>query len=164
MTTDIEKICSAIAEMKKSVDALKEDVNNLNQDQRSCREESSRRSRSRSRSPICKSLSATKSSLKSLHTPRSAGNSGLSWSDRMDAEDAAESLDEEDNTALIDVSEETRELLTISCTRSVPNETPKRTWSKYPLPKVVATKTLAVDFFLRSDISQATKFLDSNFI
>ena len=29
MTTDIEKICSAIAEMKESVDALKEDGNNL---------------------------------------------------------------------------------------------------------------------------------------
>ena len=80
----------------------------------------------------------------------------------MDAEDAAEPSDEEDNAALIDVSEETREPLTISCTWSVPNETRKRTRSKYPLTKVVATKTSAVDLFLRSEISQATKFLDKD--
>ena len=30
MSTDIEKICSAIAEIKESVDPLKEDVDNLN--------------------------------------------------------------------------------------------------------------------------------------
>ena len=107
MSTDIEKICSAIAEMKESIDALKEDVDNLKQDQRFFREESPHRSRSRTRlrSPIHKSLSATKSSSKSLHTPRGAG---LSFSDRMDAEDAAEPSDKEDNAALIDVSEEMR--------------------------------------------------------
>ena len=52
-------------------------------------------------------------------------------------------MDEEDRvegSQLVEVSEETQRLLTISCTQSVSNELRKCTWNRYKLHKVDATR------------------------
>jgi flagellum-specific peptidoglycan hydrolase FlgJ len=65
-----------------------------------------------------------------------------------------------DSSQLVEVSEQTRRLLTVSCTRSVPNETRKRTRSRFKLPKVDATRTPRVDHVMRALITQQAKSAD----
>jgi hypothetical protein len=65
-----------------------------------------------------------------------------------------------DSSQLVEVSEQTHQLLTTSCTRSVPNEVRKRTRSRFKLPKVVATRTPRLDHVMRSLVPQTAKSAD----
>ena len=83
----------------------------------------------------------------------------------MNAEDedwhTAEALNEEENTVLMDVSEDTREFLIAACTQCVKWDT--EMYSKQvPSNKGGRYKTHTVDMFLRFVISQATKSLDKD--
>ena len=51
---------------------------------------------------------------------------------------------------LTEVSEETERLLKTSCTWSVLHEVRRRTWSRYKLPKVEATRTPRLDHFMQT--------------
>ena len=73
-----------------------------------------------------------------------------------------EDTDDEDQTegSLMEVSEETKKFLTEKCTWSVLNSIRRKTRSRYPLPKVAATKTPQLDPFMRSGISAGVKTAD----
>ena len=90
------------------------------------------------------------------------------WADRDPKEKVDYSVilnfsDEEDGvegSQLVEVSEETQRLLTTSCTRSMSNEMRKRTWSRYKLLKVDATRTPRVDHVMMTLAPQAAKTAD----
>ena len=71
--------------------------------------------------------------------------------------------DEEDvveGSQLVEVSEKTHRLLANSCTRSVSNESRKRTQSCYKLPKVDTTRTPRLDHIMKTLAPQAAKSAD----
>ena len=70
--------------------------------------------------------------------------------------------DETGEDGLVEVSDETVKLLTKKCTQSVPNGVRRRTRSRYPLPKVHATKTPQLDPFMKSEISAGIKSGDKD--
>lgn len=89
-----------------------------------------------------------------------------SWADRM--EDGDEPMDysaqvtwpdsdEEDNPNLQEVSEETRRILETSCLSRKSNSARLQVRNSYPLPKVVATRSLALDSYLKPELSTKVK-------
>ena len=63
----------------------------------------------------------------------------------------------------MEVSDETRRLLRVSCMRSMSNELRRRVRSTYKLPKVEATRTPKVDPIIKSLASQQAKTADRDF-
>ena len=144
----------------------------------------SRHSRSRSRTPRNRRASPShcRHSRRRARsrTPRSRSRHGLprSWASRMELDEeespnyrsrpSFDASDEEDTPGsgtgpeLCDVSEETHTFLTDCCTRSVPNEIRKRSRSRYPLPRVPATKCPNLDPFIKSEISSEVKSNDKD--
>ena len=157
------EVLAEIRSVSSKVDDLTMDINALKRKER----ERERRwrtpspSRSRSRSPH-RSLSRERSQ-RSL----GEGHSRL-WADRNPEEKAdyfatLNFSDEEDGvegSQVVEVSEETHRLLTTSCTRSVSNETRKRTRSRYKLPKVDAIRTPRVDHVMKTLAPQTANIAD----
>ena len=81
--------------------------------------------------------------------------------DSTDSEDQRGSQ-KDSSTKLVEVSKETKKLLTSMCTRRVKNAERLQTRSHYPLPKVPATRTPQLDSYLKSEISQGTKAGDKD--
>ena len=81
--------------------------------------------------------------------------------DGTDSEDQRGSQ-KDSSTKLVEVSKETKKLLTSKCTRRVKNAERLQTRSHYPLPKVPATRTPQLDSYLKSEISQGTKAGDKD--
>ena len=67
---------------------------------------------------------------------------------------------DEEQEDLVEVSEKTSKFLHLKCTRSVTNETRKRVRTRYPLPKVPATRPPQLDTFLKQEVSMNTKNAD----
>ena len=65
--------------------------------------------------------------------------------------------DEEGNPNLQEVSEETRRVLETSCLSRKSNATRLQVRGLYPLPKVSATRSLALDSYLKPELSTTTK-------
>ena len=86
----------------------------------------------------------------------------LAWPSNRMEEDANHSEEEDSAGGLTDVLEQTHEILTTSCTRSMNNQVRKRIQGKYSLPRVEATKTPTIDTFMRSEISVSAKSLDKD--
>ena len=91
---------------------------------------------------------------------------GTSWGDRDPTERPSYSevvifLDEEESD-LVEVSDETYSLLNKVCTQSVTNDERKAARKRYKLPKVPATRTPRLDPFLMTEISQTAKSLYSD--
>ena len=63
-------------------------------------------------------------------------------------------------STLLEVSEETRRFLVEKCTRGVANDVRRRTRSRYPLPKVAATKTPQLDPLMKAETSTGAKARD----
>ena len=130
------------------------------------REQSSRPSRSRSRSPRRNSPPRSRHGSESRGTPRGQDPAThRSWASRMEEEESdyqRPDSDEEIERTLggpdvREVSEETRRLLTRACSRSVGNETRRRCRGRYPLPKVAVTKSPNLDPFMRTEVSSNVK-------
>ena len=160
----LEEVFLELKSVSSKVDALSSDVDTLKQKEKE-RESRKSRSRSRSRDP-------RHSPPRDCFWQRSDEGLSESWAlrdpqERMDFSATINFSDEEDGvdgSQLVDVSEGTHQLLTTSCTRSVSNEMRKRTWSRYKLPKVDATRTPRVDHVMKTLASQAagqTFMLDS---
>ena len=64
---------------------------------------------------------------------------------------------EQQESKLVEVSEKTKKFLEEKCTRRVQNSVRLQTRGKYPLPKVVVTKTPHLDSYLKTELSSATK-------
>lgn len=151
----MDEVLAKLSEMNDNFSSLREEVDRLKEERRA-----------RSRSPI-RRLSGRSSEPSSY---AGAASKGL-WCDRDPSErvDYSQPIffytsdDEgEGEDQLVDVSENTRKLLTDSCTRSVSNELRKKTRSPYPLPRVPATRTPRIDHFMRAEILQASKSLDKD--
>ena len=129
----LEEILSEVRSMNEKFEALREEVDVLREN----------KDRERSRSPRRKTPPARRESpppRRESRPPHTLRRPKKSWADSDPSERADYSLavhfsDEDDpvESDLVEVSEETRALLTTSCTRSVPNETRRR--SRYKLPK-----------------------------
>ena len=63
---------------------------------------------------------------------------------------------------LVEVSKETRELLTTACTHSIPNEVRKNIRQRYPLSKVPATRYPNRDTFIKPEVPSAVKAADKD--
>ena len=92
---------------------------------------------------------------------------GTSWGDRDPTErpsyrEAVNFLDEEEESDLVEVLDETYSLLIKVCTQSVTNDERKAARKRYKLPKVPATRTPRLDPFLKTEIPQTAKSLDSD--
>ena len=92
---------------------------------------------------------------------------GTSWGDRDPTERPSYSevvifLDEEEESDLVEVSDETYSLLNKVCTQSVTNDERKAARKRYKLPKVPATRTPRQDPFLMTEIPQTAKSLYSD--
>ena len=70
--------------------------------------------------------------------------------------------DEEEESDLFEVSDVTYSLLTKVCMQSVTNDERKAARKRYKLLKVPATRTPRLDPFLKTEIPQTAKSLDSN--
>ena len=123
------------------------------------------RSRSRSHSP----LRRAKGKGKRQHPDQGPSRS---WGDRM-SDTESERMDynspvvfsdseaeDQPNTKLVEVSERTEKFLRDKCTRRVPNTERRAIRERYPLPKVVATKTPQLDPFIKQEVSAAVKSTD----
>ena len=155
----LEEILSEVRSMNEKFEALREEVDVLKEN----------KDRERSRSPRRKTPPARRESPPPRRESKAAEATKKSWADTDPSERADYSLavhfsDEDDpvESDLVEVSEETRALLTTSCTRSVPNETRRRTRSRYKLPKVAATRTPRLDHFMKSETSLGAKSLDKD--
>ena len=90
------------------------------------------------------------------------------WEDIPDTPDYSEHInfDGSDTEAqagvskLVEVSKETKSLLTEKCTSRLPNSEHLKSRNNYALPKVLATKTPSLDGYLKSELSRATKAAD----
>lgn len=154
----LEEILTAVSGINEKFDSLRHDVDALMEEKRT-----------RSRSPIRKSPASAR---RASGSSRSYADATRDWADR----DPSEKVDyttpivfsDEDETGddsseqLVDVSEETGKLLTDSCTRSVTNESRKRTRDSFRLPKVPATRTPRLDHFIKAEASQTAKSLDKD--
>ena len=84
---------------------------------------------------------------------RVTGREGMEWSKTIHFMN----LDPEDlPSELVEVSEETKSFLKQACTKK--ERLAQR--SRYPLPKVPATRTLQLDSFMKPEVSSATKNVD----
>ena len=91
---------------------------------------------------------------------------GTSWGDRDPTErpsysEAVNFSDEEEESDLVEVSDETYSLPIKVCTQSVTNDERKAARKQYKLPKVPTTRTPRLDPFLKTEIPQTAKSLDS---
>ena len=68
--------------------------------------------------------------------------------------------DEEDNSNLKEISEETRRVLETSCLGRKSNSARLQVRSPYPLPKVTATRSLALDSYFKQELSISVKHED----
>lgn len=94
------------------------------------------------------------------------------WAERMDRDPSERPdydspvvwpSDEEPEASepyLMEVSEETRRFLVDKCTRGVANDVRRRTRSRFPLPKVAATKTPQLDPLMKAEASTGAKARD----
>ena len=64
---------------------------------------------------------------------------------------------EQQEWILVEVSEKTKKLLEEKCTWRVQNSVRLQTQGKYPLPKVIATKTPHLDSYLKTELSSVTR-------
>ena len=71
-------------------------------------------------------------------------------------------LSDEEEFELVEVLDETYAMLTKVCTQSVINDERKATRRRYKLPKVPATRTSCLDPFLKTEVPQVAKSLDSD--
>ena len=60
---------------------------------------------------------------------------------------------EAEDTKLQEVLEETKTLLEKACLNRLPNTTRLQIWGAYPLPKVEATRSMALDSYLKPEVS-----------
>ena len=116
--------------------------------------------------------------LKRANTEKSMGSSpkrrrtestgaGTSWGDRDPSEKPSYNevvifSDEEEESELVEVSDETYAMLTKVCTQSVTNDERKAARQRYKLPKVPATRTPRLEPFLKTEVPQVAKSLDSD--
>ena len=139
-----------------------------------------KKERSRSRSFHKRRRQATQSRCQSRgsHSPRQKRATNQSphgkdrqpknWADRM-SDDEQEEMDfskevewpdsdtEQQESKLVEVSEKTKKLLEEKCTQRVQDSVTFQTRGKYPLLKVVATKTPHLDSYLKTELSSTTK-------
>ena len=135
------------------------------------RSRSHHRSRSRSRRHRSHSSSPRRRQSADQRNPRGSENRAaptsqwrweLVWPSNRMEEDADYSEEKDSAGGLTDISEQTHEILTTSCTRSVNNEVRKCIRGKYTLPRVETTKMPTIDTFMRSEISVSAKSLDKD--
>lgn len=160
-----EAVLAAVQDIARRFDELKEEV-----------EELKRERSSHERTPEPGHSSTPRDRSRSPHHQRidrsSFSSARPSWASRMDVNpeelpdysaevqfDASE-MGGEDIAELTEVSDETHQLLTTVCTRSVSNEKRKRIRSDFPLPKVPATRSPNLDAFIRPELSQTAKSQD----
>ena len=150
----LEELVKQVSLMNEKFDSLRQDVDSLKEEQ----------SRARSRSPVRKSTAPVRRAVGLSSASYSEAATRRDWADR----DPSETIDyntpiqfsdedEGDGDQLVEVSDETRKLLTDSCTRCVTNESRKKVRSHFYLPKVPAPR---LDHFIKPETPQATKNLD----
>ena len=155
----LEDVLTAVSGINEKFDSLRQDVDALMEDRRA-----------RSRSPRRKSPASARRASGSSGRPVSYADATRDWADRdpmekMDYSAPISFSDEEDvgdesSEQLVEVSEKTERLLTDSCTRSVTNVSRKHTRSSFRLPRVPATRTPRLDYFIKVETSQPAKTLD----
>ena len=88
-------------------------------------------------------------------------NAHVEWppldEERPDKERQDEEPEVPGKSHLVEVSEETRCFLVDKCTCGIANEVRRRTWSRFPLPKVAATKTPQLDPLMKTEASAGAK-------
>ena len=124
-------------------------------------------SRSRaSRSHRSRSRASRNHCSKGRRSPSRRPPTKRSWADRMEAGDDVMDYnapvpwadsEEEDNPNLQEVSEETRRVLETSCLSRKSNSARLQVRNFYPLPKVTATRSLALDSYLKQELSAPVK-------
>ena len=77
--------------------------------------------------------------------------------ERPDEERQDEEPEVPGESHLVEVSEETRRFLVDKCTRGIANQVKRRTRSRFPLPKVAATKTPQLDPLMKAEASAGAK-------
>ena len=81
--------------------------------------------------------------------------------ERLDYRTPVDWLDEEPEvlteSTLMEVSEDTKKFLVAKCTQGLAKEVRRRTQSRYPLPKVAATKMPQLDTLMRAEASSGAK-------
>ena len=149
----LEEVLEEIREMSGKVSALSNDVEWLKEKDRIREEGGLEEPRSRSRSPYRDGWDRPQSrSRSSRHhgteprrgsmEPQRRGSPEprRHWADSDPDVPTVYPLihfsdEEEDDSQLVEVSEETHKLLSVACTRSVSNEMHKRTWGRYKLQR-----------------------------
>ena len=153
----MDEVLAKISEINDKFGSLRQDVDVLMSSQ-------SEAGRARSRSPIRMDTDA-RAGRRPSNTGTTESPRPSLWCDRDPAETIDYSLpiyfsDEENECEqLVEVSEQTAKLLKFSCTRSVSNESRKKTRSAFSLPKVPATRTPRLDQFLKTEVTPQTKSL-----
>ena len=131
MTTDVETL--------KEKDRVRED-----------REHEGDGRRSRSRSPCSHSREQR----------RRSPAEHRSWADRMESYDSRYTDEEDGAEHVVEVSERTHQLLSDSGTRSLTNESRKRTRNRYNLTKVDVTRTPKLDPVMKTLAPQQARSAD----
>ena len=179
----MEEVLETMKTLMDKFDTLQKDVDLLKKPREAERVRNSR-SRSRSRDVANPGSSRSRSRPRKRgreHRSRSRSSTPgrsrspvsrrhKSWADRMDEDEnelpdyeAEITFDDEDETPkLVEVSEKTKEFLEECCGRSLTNANRIKTRSRFPLPKVAATKTPQLDAFMKTEISSSTKALDKD--
>ena len=159
----IEDILSTLSGINQKFDSFREDVDLLMEERRA-----------RSRSPRRKSPASARRASGGFTSDRPLVSyseaTRTNWADRdspMDFSAPISFSDEEDggdeySELLVEVSEKTEKLLKDSCTRSMTNESRKRTRNNFKLPKVSATRTPRLDDFIKAETHQSAKSLDKD--
>ena len=110
-------------------------------------------------------------SVRPNQSPRGKDREPRNWAEKM-PDDKQEEMGfskevewpdsdaEQQESKLVEVSEKTKKLQEEKCTRKVQNSVRIQTRRKYPLPKVVATKTPHLDSYLKTELSSMTKSED----
>ena len=154
----LEEVLEEIREMSGKVSALSNDVEWLKEKDRIREKGGLEEMRSRSRSPHRDGRDRPRSRSLSSRHPGTEPRGGSTESRRRGSPEPRRhwadsdpdgptvyppppihfSDKDEDDSQLVEVSEETHKLLSVACTRSVSNEMRKRTRGRYKLPKVEA--------------------------
>ena len=176
----LEEVLEEIREMSGKVSALSNDVEWLKEKDRIREEGGLEEPRSRSRSPHRDGRDRPRSRSRSSRHPDTEPRGGSTESRRRGSPEPRRhwadsdpdgptvyppihfSDEEEDDSQLVEVSEETHKLLSVACTRSVSNEMRKRTRGRYKLPKVEATKTPRLDSVIKTLAPQGAKNADKD--
>ena len=123
--------------------------------------------RKRSHSPSKARRASKRRASRSRSRPPTKRPKKKSWADRMEAgdEDPMDynapltwpDSEEEEYPNLQEVSEETRRILETSCLSRKSNTARLQVRNSYPLPKVAATRSLALDSYLKPELSSTVK-------